>query len=160
MLFATARSVREEKSKQRFALQDFSRIRVSLVKGKSGWRIGSAEALGNTFLGATSRQERGLLHFVFAQLRRYVHGEVAVPSVYTDVEDIFERVTEFVPKSALVQKLFSLRLLAQLGYVAPESLWSEPVETLSIMDALLCYNDSMAAAIARAIEKGAQESHL
>ena len=39
MLYATARSVREERSKQRYALQDFSHITVTLVKGKGGWCI-------------------------------------------------------------------------------------------------------------------------
>ena len=38
MVLAAARSVREEKSRQRYALQEFALVRVSLIKGKSGWR--------------------------------------------------------------------------------------------------------------------------
>jgi len=59
MIWASARSVREERSKQRYALQDFSLIRVSLVKGKSGWRIGSVEATCNPFMEARSRSGQG-----------------------------------------------------------------------------------------------------
>ncbi|MEX2341217.1 MAG: recombination protein O N-terminal domain-containing protein, partial [Candidatus Paceibacterota bacterium] len=51
MLWAAAKSVREERSRQRFALQDFSLIRASLIKGKSGWRIGSVESDRNYFTG-------------------------------------------------------------------------------------------------------------
>lgn len=49
MLYADARSVRLEKSKQRQALQDFSLIKVSLVKGKAGWKIGSVSEVQNYY---------------------------------------------------------------------------------------------------------------
>jgi len=70
MLFATAKSVREEVSKQRQALQDFSRIRVSLVKGKTGWRIGSVESLRNDFSAAYDRETRGSVVSLYRLLRR------------------------------------------------------------------------------------------
>jgi len=160
MLWATARSVREERSKQRCALQDFSRIRVSLVKGKSGWRIGSAEALGNAFMQVDSRKQRGLINFVVAQLRRYVHGEIPLTRIY---DDAFEIVTEsklFEEQSVLVQKLFLVRLLSELGYIAPTPLWSSVVDAPSIAAALAQSTISMQRYIEKAIEEGTQASHL
>ena len=47
MVWADARSVRLEKSKQRSALTDFSVVRISLVRGKAGWKIGSVIAQQN-----------------------------------------------------------------------------------------------------------------
>ena len=160
MLFATARSVREEKSKQRYALQDFSRIRVSLVKGKSGWRIGSVEALGNPFLLATTRLQRALINFVFMQLRRYVHGEIVLASVYLDATEVLQKANTFEHLWSKVGQVFLLRLLSELGYIAPESPWDALVEAPSIETAMGLYTESMAGRIEAVIEKGRHASHL
>lgn len=160
MLFAAARSVREEKSKQRYALQDFSRIRVSLIKGKSGWRIGSAEALGNPFLLATTRLERALVNFVFTQLRRYVHGEIMLPSVYLDTTEVLAKVKTFELMWSKVGQVFLLRLLTELGYIAPASPWDALVVAPSIETAMGLYTESMAGRVEAVIEKGRHASHL
>lgn len=160
MLFATARSIREERSKQRYALQDFSHIRVSLIKGKSGWRIGSAEALGNAFMQVENRKQRGLINFVFAQLRRYVHGEIALLHVYEDAHEIITNSAFFEEKSARVQQLFLVRLLSELGYIAPEESWGILVEVSSIQSALEVYGEDMNQSVAKAIETGTHASHL
>ena len=112
MVFATARSVREERSKQRYALQDFSCIRVSLVKGKSGWRIGSVEALGNPFLRAESRALRGSISYVVTQLRRYVHGEIPLPRAYADAYYLLYEKELQGADDPILQELFLVRLLA------------------------------------------------
>ncbi|KKW47559.1 MAG: repair protein RecO protein, partial [Candidatus Kaiserbacteria bacterium GW2011_GWA2_58_9] len=39
---ARASAVRTEASRMRYALQNYSRARVALVRGKRGWRIGGA----------------------------------------------------------------------------------------------------------------------
>lgn len=119
MIWASARSVRMEKSKQRCALQDFSIIRVSLVKGRGGWLIGSAEAIGNPFLASTTRQSRGGVTNVVRLLRRYVQGEETIPGVYEDVE----RSLGIIPGIAVAQllvfeQIFQLRLLHRLGYIS------------------------------------------
>ncbi len=160
MVFATARSVREEKSKQRYALQDFSRIRVSLVKGKHGWRIGSAEALGNAFLGAETRDMRILVNHVFVQLRRYVHGEVAVPSVYDDVDEMVSSAALCTQYGKRTEQVFALRLLYVLGYIALEDAWSPIVHAKTLNEALSLYTEGMEVAIVRAVTKGAEASHL
>ena len=72
MLYATAKSVREERSKQRFALQDFSLINVSLIKGKQGWRVGSVEAEVNYFTKSEERLARGSVVLLFKTLRRFI----------------------------------------------------------------------------------------
>ncbi|MSU73877.1 hypothetical protein EXS56_01925 [Candidatus Kaiserbacteria bacterium] len=42
---ARASSIRTERSKMRYAIQDYARAEVSLVKGKRGWRLAGATAL-------------------------------------------------------------------------------------------------------------------
>lgn len=160
MLWASARSVREERSKQRCALQDFSHIRVSLVKGKSGWRVGSTEALSNPFLQTDSRVERTLIHFVITQLRRYVHGEVALERVYDDAYELYKEVTLFKEKSPVVQRLFFVRLLSELGYIAPQVSWKGVIDAMSLREALAVYTTDMEDAIAKAVQEATEVSHL
>lgn len=55
MLYASAKSVREERSKQRYALQEFSHARVTLVRGRSGWKVTGAEAIADLYALAETR---------------------------------------------------------------------------------------------------------
>jgi recombinational DNA repair protein (RecF pathway) len=160
MVWASARSVREERSKQRYALQDFSQIRVSLIKGKSGWRIGSVEPLGNPFMQAQSRQERGCVTYLFTQLRRYVHGEVALLRVYDDAILILATEAYRTDTWREIQLLFSVRLLSDLGYIAPQPSWAPLVEAASLDAALALYKESDTAALETAIKRASEASHL
>lgn len=120
MLYATARSVREERSKQRYALQDFSHITVTLVKGKGGWRIGSVDTYTNYFMQATTRAARGSIVRLAKVLRRYVQGEAVDVDLYQEFVDsvAFLSGAEVAERSAY-ESCAIVRLLVQLGYVAP-----------------------------------------
>ncbi|MFM2423949.1 MAG: hypothetical protein RLZZ70_338 [Candidatus Parcubacteria bacterium] len=122
MLFASARSVREERSKQRYALQDFSLISVTLVRGKTGWRIGSVEAKENFFMQATTRTTRGSIVKLCKVLRRYVHGEEPLPSLYTEFVEAIRLVSRpDLPARECYEMCLIVRLLTHLGYVAPSA---------------------------------------
>lgn len=139
MLWATARSVREERSKQRGALQEFSVIRVSMVRGKSGWRIGSVSAHGNAYQESDSRKKRGAVTGVIRLLRKYLHGEENQVKVFSDTEMVIQKI--IASQDVEIDfwlAVFSLRLLNNLGYIAPdksydhllESSWPEQVGVL------------------------------
>ena len=126
MLWAAARSVREEKSRQRYALQNFSLIRVSLVKGKSGWRIGSVESEYNAFSGAASREARGAITRIVKLLRQYLHGEETVSDIFLDVKRALSVLQSAQPKECnLIADIFALRLLNKLGYIAGKPSFAE-----------------------------------
>lgn len=130
MLWASARSVREEKSKQRYALQDFSIIRVSLVRGKSGWRIGSVEAIANPFMEARERGARGGVSAVVKLLRRFLHGEEPHPALYDDTVLALSCISAAEGEDIIdLQEQFTLRLLYVLGYVAPHDSYKELLES-------------------------------
>ena len=160
MLFASARSVREERSKQRYALQELSYIRVSLVKGKSGWRIGSVEALGNPFMQAPSRRVRSCVVFVINQLRRYVHGEVPLQVIYDDAQALLSLQDVSEDELITYERLFQLRLLTYLGYIAPEETWKPLIEAETLPQAYVLYVPTYTASIESAITKGTQASQL
>ncbi len=155
MLWASARSVREEKSKQRQALQEFSHVRVSLVRGKSGWRVGSVEAEGNYFLKARSRSERAFVQFVIRSLRRFLHGEEPVPSVYEDAKLILT-VTERIKDFDRAIELWQLRLCNQLGYISRRPSFAALLD--GTIDGHL--NDTVSKEGLRAIEQALSASHL
>ena len=120
MLYASARSVREERSRQRYALQDFTLVTVSLIKGKTGWRVGSVEARGNLFAEATTRVARGSLVRLTKLIRRFVQGEEVNESLYdefiaglTYLADVDESDRIFY------ENVIMARLLYILGYIAP-----------------------------------------
>ena len=118
MLWATARSVREERSSQRYALQDFSLIKVSLVRGKSGWRIGSAESEYNAFTEAKSREARGMLTGMVRLLRQFMKGEESVPAVFEDSRKFLDSVKNEQNEKGHVVDVFAIRLLHKLGYIS------------------------------------------
>ena len=158
MVFATARSAREERSKQRYALQDFARVRVSLVKGKAGWRIGSVESLTNYYLSASDRKTRGTVVGAVQFLRRLVTGEEVNERVFNDVMLLLEH-TAHISATSLdnVFDVFRLRTLAHLGYVAKHPSYQhyiEPDETWLRIDTTL------PPAAQRAIEQGLSVSQL
>jgi recombinational DNA repair protein (RecF pathway) len=121
MLWADARSVRLEKSKQRFALSDFSQVRVSLVRGKSGWKIGSVTANQNYYHRAVDQAARGSVVSLVRFLRRYVQGEESQVVLYDYVVAALDVVVGDVEERSFVDQVVTLRILAELGYVAKPS---------------------------------------
>ena len=55
MIDARAAGVREERSKMRYALQPFSSVRVTFVRGRREWRITGVEPERNFFLETTDQ---------------------------------------------------------------------------------------------------------
>ena len=119
MIYASARSVREERSRQRFALQDFSHITVSLIKGKTGWRIGSVQSYGNIFGRADSRQSRGSVVRLLKLLRRFIQGEDPQPELFDEILYALHYVadTDLVNRQ-LVEDIVQARILYLLGYIS------------------------------------------
>jgi recombinational DNA repair protein (RecF pathway) len=117
MLYAEARSVREERSRQRYALQDFSLVRVSLVKGKRSWKIGSIEAKQNYFAEATTKEARGSIVSTVRFLRRFLSGQEAAPDLFEYIVMALTHLSGDVPNRISIEKTIQVRLLKELGYV-------------------------------------------
>ena len=161
MVYATARSIREERSRQRTALQDFSIARVSLINGRAGWRVGSVEAGPNVFLAADDRRTRAHIVRIMRLLRRYVHGELETATVYTlATTAIIALAREQVSSPDTFTDVVLYRILYELGYVAPtateHSLVSDPLE--SFFDRT--YEAAMVQGVRRAVHAAATSSQL
>ena len=134
MLYADARSVREERSRQRYALQDFSLVRVSLVKGKRGWKIGSIEAQQNYYQKAIDKFSRLSVVSIFRLLRRFVKGEEAAPELFDYIVAALDELINNVKERSFVLLAVQVRILSLLGYVdvkkVPETLRMVPPDKI------------------------------
>ena len=157
MLWATARSAREEKSKQRYALQPFSLVTVSLVKGKGGWRIGSVAALSNQYFAAESRQARAGVVQVIRLVRRLVQGEEPIGVAYKDVAAVIQQVPELTAEQIprLIDQ-FTLRFLWRLGYIPSH----ESYQSMLHDQEWLTDPKPLEAAAEAAVSRGLEASHL
>ena len=117
MLYADARSVREERSRQRYALQDFSLVRVSLVKGKRGWKVGSIESLKNYYATATGKSARGSVVSLFFFFRRFLKGEETATELFDLTKESLEVLQKNTEERLFVEEVIQLRILSLLGYV-------------------------------------------
>jgi len=159
MLYADARSVRTESSKQRQALQDFSLIRVSLVKGKGGWKIGSVTEIKNYYHQAVNQPARGSIVKVTRLLRRFLVGEESQVDLF---DDCLAALTFFSGKRlhrTCLEHIFIQRTLAQLGYIKtsdiPQLYQAVPLSELN--QDQVCSHDR---AIALSIEQAQNASQL
>jgi len=157
MLWASARSVRVEKSKQRYALQEFSLARVSLVRGKGGWKVTGAEPITNLYFATTTREERAVIRNIVRTLHRFVQGETPIPTMYDDV------VGALSEQSTLTQQLevlLTLRILSTLGYIAPSLSNRALIEAPSALGILSTMTESHEESGRESIAEAFTVSHL
>ncbi len=127
LVTASATSVRFEKSKLRFGLQDFSFSEVVLVRGKRGWRITGVSLIENICVAHKEHPETiALFGRVFCLLRRLLHGEEKNARLFSAVFETYLFLKNN-PKAALaeVEVVLVLRILYALGYLAPRSEFDE-----------------------------------
>lgn len=156
MLWASAKSVREERSKQRFALQEFSLVRVSLVRGKSGWRVGSAESERNYFTDSSSKEARAVVTGVIKLLRQFLHGEMTHAGVFEDTKAAL-LASGLLPAAEVnrVVDLFAFRLLYRLGYIREHKDYSDFLTATEWWTL-----GPLPSAATRVLEKAKEASHL
>jgi recombinational DNA repair protein (RecF pathway) len=159
MLYAEARSVREERSRQRFALQDFSLVRVSLIKGKSSWKIGSIECERNFFSSAADKEARGSVVSVTKFLRRFYGGQEAMPTLFEYVVGAMTLLAATTPARTSLEKVIQARILLELGYVDKKVL---PKEVMADVDTLhtITTASTVAQTLQPVIDKAVSLSHL
>lgn len=160
MVWATAKSVREERSRQRYGLQEFSLLRVSLVKGRGGWRIGSVLPYQNPFLRATNRKKRSQLLLLVNLLRRYVHGEGELSAVFADTLEVCDADPTDAAAVQTMHLVYSIRTLWRLGYV-PDDVTVRPLlQADSIQEAVLTVDDTAAKHLQHLVEHAESISQL
>jgi recombinational DNA repair protein (RecF pathway) len=121
LVWARASSVRTERSKMRYALQNCAHVQVSLVRGRRGWRLAGAHSLRQA-----GENARGASAFarVSELLLRLVHGEeyhaylfAALAEAHAALMDARE-----AGERGIIEIVCVARVLHALGYLSSEAL--------------------------------------
>ncbi len=164
LLSAVATSVREERSKLRYGLQDFSSSHITLVRGRDSWRITNAALILHLAVAFRDFLEaRELFARVAKLLRRLLHGEGKNESLFRAVSDSFAYLEQHRHPAlvAQIELVLVLRILYLLGYLAPrkefEVFLAEP---LSWNDELFGEVSPLRALALREINQSLRETQL
>lgn len=117
---ARASAVRTEHSKMRYALQDYSRVNVSLIKGTRGWRTAGAAALTSAV-----GDRRGVAAFarISELVLRLVHGEEASEYIFAALKEAHHALMrEECEAFGVIEIVCVARVLYTLGYISNEAL--------------------------------------
>ena len=121
LLRATAQGLRTPQSKLRPTLQLFSQARTTLVHGKAGWRITTAQPLANVFyLFLEQPRVQEMFARVFSLIRRLVAGEEDASKLFSICEAAVSFCRNQKPDEDTlrwVEVLLVVRILHELGYV-------------------------------------------
>ena len=117
---ARATAVRTEASRMRYALQNYARANVSLVRGKHGWRIVGATALQET-LGNT--ENVSIFGRIARLTMRLVVDEGENLYLFAALAEAHRTLArEEYPSLATVEIICVARLLYALGYLSLDAL--------------------------------------
>lgn len=159
MVIARAAGARGVRSKLRYALQDFSQVRVSLVRGKQSWRITGVEPNGNLYFVAKSRDGRAAMLRGVRLLRRLIHGEEIHAELFSVANDGLSYLITLESKDENAETLFALRVLYQLGYIASDDAYRFAVDARTLEEAVTQLGEH-AEAMSRQVEGALLVSQL
>lgn len=164
LITATAQGIRLERSKLRFALQDFSYIRVDLVQGRDMWRITSATSMQHFSPLLKTKTATDFFSATTKLLLRIAVGErsdLEVFNEYIEVYTLLSKNESFLSDDVLkkIELILVYRVLYFLGYIQPLK------ETESMLQKEFNYQDIPSELLPRTILLGAinnalKESHL
>lgn len=161
LIHTSAQGVRKLSSKLRFVLQDYSYIKVDLVKGKDFWRVTSASK-GNELESLTKNPARfEVFHNITRLLKRLLAGEDPNENLFSDVVSGLQLLEKTENEEDLrnVEAVIVLRILNNLGYIGGsdqiESLISSPFEQELVLEAFKQRKE-----VLKHINQALKETHL
>lgn len=131
MITASAQGVRKLSSKLRFVLQDFSHLKIDLVRGKDFWRITSASKT-NVLEGITKKPSAFRILFnVSRLLKRLLSGEEPNQELFDDFVLGFAilQKTSTRDDPSGIEAVIVLRILANLGYIGEEEAFENLIKS-------------------------------
>lgn len=118
MIFASAQGVRKISSKLRFVLQDFTYVKIDLIKGKDFWKITSASKT-NKLEKLSEPEVFKVFVNISKLLKRLLMGEDPNEILFVDLLKglfILEK-SKTVDELRNIEAIIVLRILNNLGYI-------------------------------------------
>jgi DNA repair protein RecO len=118
LIVAHARSIRESRSKLRYALQTFSHAHVDLIEGKYGWKLISATPISSFRHLWKHEGRRRILAQHATLLRRLIQGEERHEALFDEILKGLRALSEITDPELLkdIELYLVVRLLDSLGY--------------------------------------------
>lgn len=155
---ARASSVRREGSRMRYALQNYSRAHVSLVRGKRGWRMAGASAVKI----ATGKAENiGTFARIAELTTRLLAGEEQNHYLFAALAEAHDALMqETCPARATIEIVCVARILYALGYISAEAHATALFTHTAYADEFLREAETMKDKLLSSINKAISETHL
>lgn len=152
-------SLRSEKSKMRYSLQDYSRAHVSLVRGKNGWRLAGASALGGS-IGADPKAVSAFAR-IAELVMRLVAGEEANGYLFEVLREAHGAFMQADCRaSATIELVCVARVLYALGYISTEALGTALFTHTAYTDIHLQEAETVRNELLSSINRAISETHL
>ncbi len=118
LVVAHAKSLREMRSRLRYALTTFAHAEIDLIHGKHGWKLISARPVNSHRSLLSERGKRLILAQHAGLIRRLIQGEERHESLFDEICSAIEYLdaTPHDGEFRAAELLFVVRLLSQLGY--------------------------------------------
>ncbi len=155
---ARATAVRKEGSRMRYALQNYSRANISLVRGKRGWRAAGASAVKI----ATGEKESIAVFARISELTvRLLHGEEENQYLFSALADAHDALMqENCPARATIEIVCVARVLYALGYISAEAHATALFTHTAYADEFLREAETMQDKLLSSINRAITETHL
>ncbi len=160
MIYASAQGIRKISSKLRFILQDFSYIKIDLIKGKDFWRITSASKT-NKLEDLIRPEVFGVCVNISKLLKRLLAGEDPNKELFTDLLDgltILEK-AETIDELRNIEAIIVLRILNNLGYIGGNEILKDFIRSPFEKELIFEVSKSRTK-ILHQINKALRETHL
>jgi len=159
LIRAAAQGIRLHKSKLRFTLQDFSYVKVDLVRGKELWRVTSAKHISSFPLARRSSFSLLLITRVNKIIERLCYGESPNESIFDDlIQALYLLDDEFITSESreALELHLVLRIMNSLGYIGDSEILIKYLNSSfndSKIESLLLERQSIIAHINKALNE-------
>lgn len=161
LVYAEAEGIRKITSKLRFVLQDFSYVKIDLVKRKNIWRITSAIKTNELDFLKKDFLKLKVLGNINRLLIRLLPEQENNENLFHDFIEGLKTFEKINSKEDFknIEIILVLKILHNLGYINNESIFSEAI-TSPIQNEFLLDISKNKTLILKHINKALRESHL
>lgn len=160
MIFASAQGIRKMSSKLRFVLQDFSYLKIDLIKGKDFWKITSASKT-NKLEKLSEPEVFAVFVNISKLLKRLLMGEDPNKVLFIDLLKglfILEK-SKTIDELRNIEAIIVLRILNNLGYIGGNEILKDFIKSPFEEDLVFKVSKSRTKILYQ-INKALKETHL
>ncbi|MDO8521543.1 MAG: DNA repair protein RecO [bacterium] len=162
LISARAKSIREARSRLRYALQTFAHAEIDLVEGKNGWRLISARPITSFRSLWEDAAKRRIAAQHASLIRRLIQGEERHAELFDDILDGLSFLENIEEQKALqdTELLLVVRLVASLGYWKEQERFAPLFQTPAYSPETLRALSPLRREVLQGVNHALQSSHL